>query len=108
MAKGRKVDIVRGYGTSSTRITSKSKSPTARSGQDRRQEGRQVQAVHHRRRFGRRASALHPEDPRIVDSTGALELRFVPKKMLVIGGGIIGLEMATVYSTLGARSMSSK
>jgi dihydrolipoamide dehydrogenase len=44
-----------------------------------------------------------PEDPRIVDSTGALELRFVPKSMLVIGGGIIGLEMATVYSALGAR-----
>jgi dihydrolipoamide dehydrogenase len=44
-----------------------------------------------------------PEDPRIVDSTGALELRAVPKRMLVIGGGIIGLEMATVYSTLGAR-----
>jgi dihydrolipoamide dehydrogenase len=44
-----------------------------------------------------------PEDPRIVDSTGALELRQVPKRMLVIGGGIIGLEMATVYSTLGAR-----
>ena len=44
-----------------------------------------------------------PEDPRIVDSTGALELREVPGRMLVIGGGIIGLEMATVYSTLGAR-----
>ena len=44
-----------------------------------------------------------PEDPRIVDSTGALELRALPKRMLVIGGGIIGLEMATVYSTLGAR-----
>ncbi|HJV73213.1 MAG TPA: dihydrolipoyl dehydrogenase [Noviherbaspirillum sp.] len=44
-----------------------------------------------------------PEDPRIIDSTGALELRSVPKRMLVIGGGIIGLEMATVYSTLGAR-----
>ncbi|HEX2530748.1 MAG TPA: FAD-dependent oxidoreductase, partial [Burkholderiaceae bacterium] len=44
-----------------------------------------------------------PEDPRIIDSTGALELRQVPKRMLVIGGGIIGLEMATVYSTLGAR-----
>ncbi|QOT77791.1 dihydrolipoyl dehydrogenase [Cupriavidus basilensis] len=43
-----------------------------------------------------------PEDPRIVDSTGALELPEVPNKMLVIGGGIIGLEMATVYSTLGA------
>jgi dihydrolipoamide dehydrogenase len=44
-----------------------------------------------------------PDDPRIVDSTGALELRSAPKKMLVIGGGIIGLEMGTVYSTLGAR-----
>ena len=44
-----------------------------------------------------------PEDPRIVDSTGALELRSVPKKMLIIGGGIIGLEMGTVYSTLGTR-----
>ena len=44
-----------------------------------------------------------PDDPRIVDSTGALELREIPKRMLVIGGGIIGLEMANVYSTLGAR-----
>ncbi|HKQ30480.1 MAG TPA: dihydrolipoyl dehydrogenase [Burkholderiales bacterium] len=44
-----------------------------------------------------------PEDPRIVDSTGALELKGVPKKLLVIGGGIIGMEMATVYSALGAR-----
>ena len=44
-----------------------------------------------------------PDDPRIVDSTGALELRDIPKRMLVIGGGIIGLEMANVYSTLGAR-----
>ncbi|MGZ9074700.1 MAG: dihydrolipoyl dehydrogenase [Burkholderiaceae bacterium] len=43
------------------------------------------------------------DDPRIVDSTGALELSAVPKRMLVMGGGIIGLEMATVYSTLGAR-----
>jgi dihydrolipoamide dehydrogenase len=44
-----------------------------------------------------------PEDPRIVDSTGALELRSQPKRLLVIGGGIIGLEMGTVYSALGAR-----
>lgn len=43
-----------------------------------------------------------PEDPRIIDSTGALELREIPKRMLVIGGGIIGLEMATVYSNLGS------
>jgi dihydrolipoamide dehydrogenase len=44
-----------------------------------------------------------PQDPRIVTSTGALELRQKPERMLVIGGGIIGLEMGTVYSTLGAR-----
>ncbi len=44
-----------------------------------------------------------PSDPRIVDSTGALELRQVPNKMLILGGGIIGLEMGTVYSSLGAR-----
>ena len=44
-----------------------------------------------------------PKDDRVVDSTGALLLREVPKKMLIVGGGIIGLEMGTVYSTLGAR-----
>jgi len=44
-----------------------------------------------------------PQDERVVDSTGALLLRDIPKKMLVVGGGIIGLEMGTVYSTLGAR-----
>jgi len=44
-----------------------------------------------------------PQDERIVDSTGALALKSVPKKMLIVGGGIIGLEMGTVYSTLGAR-----
>ena len=44
-----------------------------------------------------------PDDPRILDATSALELKAIPKKMLVIGGGIIGLEMGTVYSTLGTR-----
>ncbi|WP_293602564.1 MULTISPECIES: dihydrolipoyl dehydrogenase [unclassified Polaromonas] len=44
-----------------------------------------------------------PDDPRIVDSTGALALQTVPKRLLILGGGIIGLEMGTVYSTLGAR-----
>lgn len=44
-----------------------------------------------------------PEDPRIVDSTGALELPKIPKRMLIIGGGIIGLEMGTIYSALGTR-----
>jgi len=44
-----------------------------------------------------------PEDPRVLDSTSALDLASVPKRMLVIGGGIIGLEMGTVYSSLGTR-----
>ena len=44
-----------------------------------------------------------PIDPRVVDSTGALALQKVPKRMLILGGGIIGLEMGTVYSSLGAR-----
>jgi dihydrolipoamide dehydrogenase len=44
-----------------------------------------------------------PNDPRVIDSTGALELSGVPQRLLVIGGGIIGLEMATVYASLGAR-----
>jgi dihydrolipoamide dehydrogenase len=44
-----------------------------------------------------------PDDPRVVDSTGALALPSLPKKMLIVGGGIIGLEMGTVYSTLGTR-----
>ncbi len=43
------------------------------------------------------------DDPRIIDSTGALALQDVPKRMLIIGGGIIGLEMATVYDALGSR-----
>ena len=44
-----------------------------------------------------------PDDPRIIDSTGALELRDLPERMLVIGGGIIGLEMACVYEALGVK-----
>ena len=44
-----------------------------------------------------------PDDPRVVDSTGALELASIPKRMLVVGAGIIGLEMANVYSSLGSR-----
>jgi dihydrolipoamide dehydrogenase len=43
------------------------------------------------------------DDPRIIDSTGALQLQDVPKRMLIIGGGIIGLEMATVYDALGSK-----
>ncbi|HEV3054056.1 MAG TPA: dihydrolipoyl dehydrogenase [Solirubrobacteraceae bacterium] len=44
-----------------------------------------------------------PDDPRIVDSAGALDLAEIPKRLLVIGGGIIGLEMATVYDALGSK-----
>ena len=44
-----------------------------------------------------------PDDPRVIDSTGALELKDIPKRMLILGGGIIGLEMGTVYSSLGSR-----
>ncbi|MDP2788379.1 MAG: dihydrolipoyl dehydrogenase [Pseudomonadota bacterium] len=46
---------------------------------------------------------FQPDDPRVMDSTGALALEDVPKRMLVIGGGIIGLEMGTVYDALGSR-----
>jgi dihydrolipoamide dehydrogenase len=54
---------------------------------------------------GSRAATLPnmPEDPRIIDSTGALELPGIPKRLLVIGGGIIGLELATVYDALGTK-----
>jgi dihydrolipoamide dehydrogenase len=48
------------------------------------------------------APGFIPADPRIWDSTAALEMSFIPKRMLVLGGGIIGLEMATVYYSLGA------
>jgi len=53
---------------------------------------------------GSRAASLPglPDDPRIITSTGALELADVPKRLLVIGGGIIGLELATVYDALGS------
>ncbi len=43
-----------------------------------------------------------PEDDRVIDSTGALELKDIPERMLILGGGIIGLEMATVYDALGS------
>jgi dihydrolipoamide dehydrogenase len=50
-----------------------------------------------------RIPGLPYDDERLVDSTGALELKKIPRRMLVIGGGIIGLEMATVYDALGAK-----
>ncbi|MCL2635544.1 MAG: dihydrolipoyl dehydrogenase, partial [Betaproteobacteria bacterium] len=109
MAKGRKVEVVRGYGAflDAHHIAVET---TAGDGQEK-SGGKQVikfqQCI-----IAAGSAAVHlpfiPRDPRIVDSTGALALptfgkNSVPQKMLVIGGGIIGLEMATVYSTLGAR-----
>jgi dihydrolipoamide dehydrogenase len=50
-----------------------------------------------------RISGFPYDDPRIIDSTGALKLQDIPKRMLIVGGGIIGLEMATVYDALGSK-----
>ncbi|MDQ7990496.1 MAG: dihydrolipoyl dehydrogenase [Candidatus Dactylopiibacterium sp.] len=104
MAKARKVDVVRGYGNfiDPNHIEVEL---TAGEGQGRTGEKKIIRFQKCIIAAGSSVVNLPfiPEDPRIVDSTGALELRAVPKRMLVIGGGIIGLEMATVYSTLGAR-----
>ncbi len=104
MAKGRKVDIVRGYGHFLDPHHVEVE-VTDGSGQDK--TGAKKVVKFKQCIIAAGSAAVHlpfiPRDPRIVDSTGALELRFVPGKMLVIGGGIIGLEMATVYSTLGAK-----
>jgi len=95
LAKQRKVEVLQGMGTfiSSNQIAVEGKN------------GKQIvqfeQAII---AAGSRPVKLPflPEDPRIIDSTGALELTETTGKMLVIGGGIIGLEMATVYQALGA------
>jgi len=96
MAKLRKVTVVQGTGTFS------GPNHLAVEGKDARKVIRFASAII---AAGSQASKLPflPDDPRIVDSTGALELKDIPKRMLVIGGGIIGLEMGTVYSTLGTR-----
>jgi len=96
MAKARKVEVVTGVGTfldpHHLEIVSAGGKKT-------------VKFAHAIIAAGSQAMKLPflPEDPRVVDSTGALQLKSIPKRMLVIGGGIIGLEMATVYSTLGSR-----
>jgi len=104
MAKSRKVRVLRGYGHFLDANHLEVELTTG-AGQDKTGEKQLVrfeQAIVAAGSMPVRLPFL-PEDPRIVDSTGALELPAVPKRMLVIGGGIIGLEMATVYSTLGAR-----
>ncbi|NBD21940.1 dihydrolipoyl dehydrogenase [Aquabacterium fontiphilum] len=104
MAKARKVEVVRGYGSLVDAHTLKVELTTGTS-QDKTGETRQLRFKRAILAAGSQAVRLPfmPDDPRVVDSTGALALASVPKKMLVIGGGIIGLEMGTVYSTLGAR-----
>jgi dihydrolipoamide dehydrogenase len=104
MAKMRKVEVVRGVGrfldAHHVEVDETSGDGQARTG------GKKV--VRFEKAIiaaGSRSVRLPflPDDPRIVDSTGALELTAIPQRMLVIGAGIIGLEMATVYASLGAR-----
>ena len=104
MAKMRKVDIVRGYGSF---LDANHIEVEVTEGKSQDKSGAKKVIRFKKCIVAAGSAAVHlpflPRDPRIVDSTGALELSFVPQKMLVIGGGIIGLEMATVYSTLGAK-----
>jgi dihydrolipoamide dehydrogenase len=104
MAKMRKVTVVRGYGSfiDPHHVQVEETTGTAQDKTGKAQTIRFKQCII---AAGSQAVRLPflPDDPRIVDSTGALELRASPKRMLIIGGGIIGLEMGTVYSTLGAR-----
>ncbi|WP_293603773.1 FAD-dependent oxidoreductase, partial [Polaromonas sp. UBA4122] len=104
MAKMRKVTIVRGYGafvgTHHVEVEE-----TIGTSQEKTGKKQTIAFKHCIIAAGSQAVRLPfmPEDPRVVDSTGALNLKKVPKRMLILGGGIIGLEMGTVYSTLGAR-----
>ncbi|MBA4111200.1 MAG: dihydrolipoyl dehydrogenase [Leptothrix sp. (in: Bacteria)] len=104
MAKARKVTVVRGYGSfvDDRRIKVE---VTTGPGQDKSGETRTLSFKRCIIAAGSQSVRLPfmPNDDRVVDSTGALGLPSVPGKMLVIGGGIIGLEMGTVYSTLGTR-----
>ncbi|AXT48564.1 MULTISPECIES: dihydrolipoyl dehydrogenase [Chromobacterium] len=104
MAKARKVEIVRGNGRF---IDPHHIEVSATTGKGREESGEKkiVKFKNAIIAAGSRVVKLPfiPDDPRVVDSTGALELKGVANRMLIIGGGIIGLEMGTVYSTLGAR-----
>ncbi|MDH5487374.1 MAG: dihydrolipoyl dehydrogenase [Gammaproteobacteria bacterium] len=104
MAKGRKVEVIRGVGRF---LDPHHMEISLTAGEGKAPTGKKIiiRFAHAVIAAGSQAVKLPfiPDDPRIVDSTGALELQSAPKKMLVIGGGIIGLEMATVYSTLGCR-----
>ncbi|MBP4044661.1 dihydrolipoyl dehydrogenase [Chromobacterium violaceum] len=104
MAKARKVEIVRGNGHF---IDPHHIEVSLTTGKGREESGEKkiVKFKNAIIAAGSRVVKLPfiPNDPRVVDSTGALELKGVADRMLIIGGGIIGLEMGTVYSTLGAR-----
>ena len=104
MAKMRKVAVVRGYGAfvGPNHVQVEETSGVA---QDKNGKTQTIGFKNCIIAAGSQAVRLPfmPEDPRVVDSTGALALKEVPKRMLILGGGIIGLEMGTVYSTLGAR-----
>jgi len=104
MAEMRKVTVVRGFGTFADphHVTVEE---TTGDGQQKTGKTQTIRFKHCIIAAGSQAVRLPflPQDERIVDSTGALQLRQVPQRMLIVGGGIIGLEMGTVYSTLGAR-----
>ncbi|MHB1249224.1 MAG: dihydrolipoyl dehydrogenase family protein, partial [Polaromonas sp.] len=104
MARMRKVTVLRGYG-SFVGANQVQVEETSGAAQDKTGKSQTVQFRNCIIAAGSQALRLPfmPEDPRVVDSTGALDLKEVPKRMLILGGGIIGLEMGTVYSTLGAR-----
>ncbi|HWC46678.1 MAG TPA: FAD-dependent oxidoreductase, partial [Casimicrobiaceae bacterium] len=104
MAKARKVEVVRGVG----RFVDPHRLEVTLTQGAGRETSAQTKTIRFEKAIiaaGSEAVKLPfmPDDPRIVDSTGALELPLVPGRMLVVGGGIIGLEMANVYSSLGAR-----
>jgi len=103
MAKMRKVTTVRGVGQFLDPYHVQVEETTG-AGTERAGGAKVVKFKHAIIAAGSQAVRLpfFPQDERIVDSTGALALKAVPKKMLIVGGGIIGLEMGTVYSTLGA------
>jgi len=105
MAKMRKVTIVRGVGSFVGANHLQVAETTGKEGQEQTGKSQTIAFKNAIIAAGSQAVSLPfmPKDPRVVDSTGALALKEVPKRMLILGGGIIGLEMGTVYSTLGAR-----
>jgi dihydrolipoamide dehydrogenase len=104
MAKMRKVTVVRGYGSFAGANHLQVEETT---GPAQEKTGKTQVIAFQRCIIAAGSQAVRlpfmPDDPRVVDSTGALAISEVPKRMLILGGGIIGLEMGTVYSSLGSR-----